>query len=496
MRPEAPLDPCEVLARAYDSVREETDRELEIVEGAFPAALAGTYYRNGPGRMSFGGQRYGHPFDGDGMVVRLAIEAGRVRYRNRYVRTRELLDEERAGRIMHRGFGTLRPGGIAANLLRGRTKNAANSSVVAHAGALHALFEGGWPHRLDPITLATIGRDDLGGALVPDTPLARALGIEWPFAAHPKFDPRTGELWGFGAVPGRRPRIAIHRFDRHGVLIERRLIEAPRASFVHDMVLTERWAVLIVPPVVLDVTRAALGWTTPARALRRDPAATTTVLVVPREGGSVRTIEARSFFSFHHLNGWDEGRAIVIDTLRMDQLELGDLDVLDPSSIRRARPGRTVPTRLTIDLARGRVEEDPRIELDAELPTIDPRRRGRPSRFAWAIARPAGFRLLPFPALARLDLDRRRAVVRDLSPDLPGEPLFVPRPGGEDEDDGWLLSLVYRARSHRSELWVLDARDLMTIARAALPHHVPPGSHGTFVAKGSLDAKDQRSARR
>jgi carotenoid cleavage dioxygenase-like enzyme len=44
-----------------------------------------------------------------------------------------------------------------------------------------------------------------------------------------------------------------------------------------------------------------------------------------------------------------------------------------------------------------------------------------------------------------------------------------------------VLSIVYRAREHRSDLVVLDAWDLATVAVVRLPHHVPPGFHGTFV---------------
>src|SRR5437868_14286272 len=39
-----------------------------VVEGRWPADLAGTFYRNGPGRFELGGERYRHWFDGDGMV--------------------------------------------------------------------------------------------------------------------------------------------------------------------------------------------------------------------------------------------------------------------------------------------------------------------------------------------------------------------------------------------------------------------------------------------
>ena len=50
------------------------------------------------------------------------------------------------------------------------------------------------------------------------------------------------------------------------------------------------------------------------------------------------------------------------------------------------------------------------------------------------------------------------------------------------EDDGVLLSVVLDASERTSYLLVLDARDLSELARAAVPHHIPFGFHGTHSA--------------
>lgn len=47
------------------------------------------------------------------------------------------------------------------------------------------------------------------------------------------------------------------------------------------------------------------------------------------------------------------------------------------------------------------------------------------------------------------------------------EPLFVARPGGASEDDGWLILLVHNADTQHTELCVLDAQ---RIAAGAHPH--------------------------
>ncbi|CAE8633525.1 unnamed protein product, partial [Polarella glacialis] len=68
------------------------------------------------------------------------------------------------------------------------------------------------------------------------------------------------------------------------------------------------------------------------------------------------------------------------------------------------------------------------------------------------------------------------------------EGIFVPRPGGVKEDDGWLLVFTFDEAAaanggHHSELRIIDAQNFSgpPAARIALPQRVPYGFHGTFV---------------
>src|SRR5690606_596588 len=73
--------------RIYDSLDEEHDYDVEEIDGRLPGGLAGTLYRNGPGRWQVGESLLDHIFDGDGMLSMFAFPGdGRVHYRNRYVR--------------------------------------------------------------------------------------------------------------------------------------------------------------------------------------------------------------------------------------------------------------------------------------------------------------------------------------------------------------------------------------------------------------------------
>lgn len=62
----------------------------------------------------------------------------------------------------------------------------------------------------------------------------------------------------------------------------------------------------------------------------------------------------------------------------------------------------------------------------------------------------------------------------------PGEPVFVARPGGKDENNGVILSVVLDSITERSFLLILDARSFKEIARAQIPHNISFGIHGPY----------------
>lgn len=42
-----------------------------------------------------------------------------------------------------------------------------------------------------------------------------------------------------------------------------------------------------------------------------------------------------------------------------------------------------------------------------------------------------------------------------------GEPVFVPREYGKDEDDGWVIAQLYLCRSHKTQYVILDAKSIL-----------------------------------
>lgn len=63
----------------------------------------------------------------------------------------------------------------------------------------------------------------------------------------------------------------------------------------------------------------------------------------------------------------------------------------------------------------------------------------------------------------------------------PGEPVFVTLPNGTKEDEGIVLVVIMNLKSSISFLLCLDASSFKEIARAEVPHQIPPGLHGQLL---------------
>ena len=477
---DAPPSLRQLVALHLQEPAAEIDAELALLEGRVPDGLDGVWWRNGPARFERGGIRYGHPFDGDGMIARFDITPTTSRIRTRFVQTPEFIAEQRADKILYRGFGTQRPGGIAANMLRLRFKNAANTSVVWHAGRLHALWEGGLPTRIDPTTLATLGRDNLGGAL-------GSRGLTPPtFSAHPCRDSSNGTLYNFGLRWGFRQRLIIYAIDAAGTTRVERSIVLDRLAFIHDFMITPTWFVFLLPAVRFDIARMALGTVTPVHSLRCDSEKPMTALLVPRDGGAPVAIDTVPGFVFHMAGAFEQPNGhVVCDVMRLDRIPA--IDDLDNLFAPESSDGCAYPLRLILDPQRRRLHAaQPLDDSDtaAELP-ITAHADGSPYRTLWATATADGRHQPYHSALVRIEPGVGIVARRDMFPALPSEPCFVRRPDPRHAEDGWILTVCHRPGS-TAELWILEAENLAVVARLGIPAALPPGLHGCWADRRDI----------
>ena len=149
------------LSGRFAPVHREISTAKVAVEGDVPDDLIGTYIRNGPNPKFTPLGSYSYPIEGDGMLHAVSFGPDTVHYQNRWVRTRGLEAEERAGRALFGGIMTpafVDPALLAPDPDPGwPTKLDAFINVVAHGGRYLALEEGLPAYEVSS-ELETVGR--------------------------------------------------------------------------------------------------------------------------------------------------------------------------------------------------------------------------------------------------------------------------------------------------------------------------------------------------
>ncbi len=455
------------LSGRFEPIGTEIDTADLSVEGELPRDLVGAYLRNGPNPRFAPLGSYTYPLEGDAMIHGLWLEGGRARYANRWVRTRGMAAEQRAGRALFGGL--LTPAFVDMELL-GPDPDPGWPfrldpfiHVVRHAGRYLALAEGPPPYEITA-ELATVGRYDFAGAIP-------------GMCAHPKIDPVTGEMvlfrydveepyltWAVVGAGGvvTRPPTPVEGVDR--------------GYMIHDFAITEHFVVLVIGPGVIDVD-AMLGG---GDALKWQPELGTRIAVINRDGtGRPRWIETEAFWVWHFANAYETGegidRRIVVDFPWWSALGF---------AVKGTVPVTGCFARATIDPERGRFDLDRVEERGTEFPRVDDRLVGRPHRHVTVVGSSRRAELVrgEHDQLVRYDMGSGTCQVFDCRA-VVGEVVFAPREGATEELDGYYLAFVTSLdadRSARFMIWDAAQFPEPPIAEVSIPQRVPNGLHGNW----------------
>jgi len=448
----------------FAPVREEVTVEKLAVIGRIPDDLAGCFVRNGP-NPQFAPKGNYHWFDGDGMLHGVQLRDGKASYRNRYIQTAGWKEERDAGKSLYTGL--MEPPDLKKLLLGDLPfKNAANTALVWHAEKLLALWEGGDPYEVKPKTLETVGRWNFAGKL------------KHAFTAHPKIDPKTGEMITFG-YDVKRPYIRMSVINRAGELVRSTPIELKRPTMMHDFAITSRYVIFPDQPETFDFARLANG----GSPWYYDAESETRFGLVPREGdGKPVWFTAKPGFFFHSLNAYDAGTTVVLIACRFPRFP-GEFQVASGPGEAAKEPNAPVLYRWVFDLKTGTTQEGPMDDVTCEFPRINEMYTGQPTQFGYTGEAIGEF----FGGFRKYDLTTGKSKAFGFGKDrFGGEGVFVPRPNATAEDDGYLLTLLHDAPSNRGELLIVDAKTFAPepLARVKLPVRVPYGFHGTWIPDG------------
>lgn len=340
--------------------------------------------------------------------------------------------------------------------------------------------------------------------------------LKGPFTgAHSRTDPITGDWYNYNLEVGRQATYRVFSVSAQTgkTTILATLTGGPiRAAYLHSILLTERYVILCIFNAYYAKGGAKVLWTRNLLdAMEFEPNKKNLWLVVDRRHGQglVGMFESDPFFAFHPVNAWEQASEteqgktdIVADIPTYPNLDIlkrfyyhnmkgsapGALNYVDgkgetcKASLRRFKLPNVGSTEITpTSIKPGQVVTvSVAAKADTpELPTFNPLYATKPSRYIYGVCDRGNSTFLD--GLIKYDTQTQTSVARVIHAQSPGEPIFLPDPDGEDEDDGVCLSVVLDGTKGRSYLLVLDARTFEEVGRAEMEVVVPFGFHGSHV---------------
>jgi beta,beta-carotene 9',10'-dioxygenase len=498
-----------------DSLEEIPHPGIQLkVSGSIPSYVKGIYIKNGPGALSTPdqSQRYTHAFDGLAKLQKFDICGNSVKFTTRFVdsRLKRLMLEE--NKIPpHISLGPVEPKfpwwDVMLNTMHDvllntvRFDNACvNIEELSLSGTYCAVTDSAVRQEIDIHTLTTVRR-------MPDDKITGIHSVAQFSTAHGKLAQRDGLTYNYFLETGLENYAHIVRTNRDltRTSIGKIKVDA-KFSYVHDISVTENYAIVAFCPLVIDMAKAmSEACLLPFFEYKLHQ--TTKMCVFDLNGVQpVQTFESPAFWCYHHVNAYEETVAqdgdgdcnetrLVLDLLAYETPDITNGLYMDNMKTEQARlqqqregtiwrfhlpldsdnlSSHTNNPRMVQPMSKVVLDKDTGLPWSMELCTVAPNRMGKPYRYAYGVT--GLHKGIPGRmdwAICKQDLSppktntvvaRHRVWYEEFM--YPGEVAFVPNPYGTREDDGVLISTVYDSRRRENCLLVLHARTMNELARA------------------------------
>ncbi|XP_015788624.1 beta,beta-carotene 9',10'-oxygenase [Tetranychus urticae] len=519
-------------------LKECTEPVTAKVVGQIPTWVKGYLLRNGPGLRKIGPDEYRHLFDGLALIHQFTIDNGYVTYRNKFLRSEAYKRNMKANRIVVSDFGTRAYPDPCKSLL-GRYMSyfsfkqfTDNDSVSIYpvGDELYASTESTFLHKIDPKTIDTTGSIDLAQYVAVNTQ-----------TAHPHIE-SNGVVYNLGSNFSGKGSYNVIKVDPNaskGFTSTSLLTSIPvrnqmYPSYYHSFLVTEDFIIFIEQPLVTSIPSILLNHFTGgaySAALKWRPEFKTRFNVIKKSNGEIiaDNYVSEPFAFFHTINAYQEDGHIICDiccyqdgsivnALFSDKLAqisnqaaeskaesvkefqslksqarryvlplnidssnelLTNLNRLKGSSAKAIRNGNEIE-----------VTHEPLTSTGssmAEMPQINYRHyNGKNYQYFYSITRGKDF----LTQLLKCNVKTKETVIWSDAGCTPSEPVFIPKPGAIDEDDGVILSAVlYENIENEGFLLALDGKSFKELARAHFktPSAITSDFHGLFCPIESSD---------
>ncbi|KAB8248095.1 carotenoid oxygenase [Aspergillus flavus] len=362
--------------------------------------------------------------------------------------------------------------------------------------------------------------------------------------AHPHSDYQTGELLLFHSTfifPFvHYSIISSGCAGKHGSYLNQPVPGFTSGKMMHDFGVSRKHTIMLDVPLSMDPTNITHN----KPAIEYDPHGRTRFGVFPRYcPPQIQWYETDPCCIFHTVNSWDEsvpwGTRVHMLVCRMNSAapiyHMGDLDA--PAEANHENPEcRLYYYQFPADKSSTITEQWALSAIPFEFPHVPRHIEMTAARFVYGCSMSEGNfatrqkSSVKIDCLVKIDVRHllqvaeahpptqitgcvdQRSINEILATNDANDPIqvfalpygwyaqecsFVPRKDGISEDDGWLVTYVFdesqldangnAPATSRSELWIIDARNMRDIvARVLLPQRVPYGMHGDWFSEEQI----------
>ncbi|BES91845.1 neither inactivation nor afterpotential B [Nesidiocoris tenuis] len=492
--------------------------------GTIPPWLKGNLLRNGPGALSVGEDHFNHLFDAPAVLHRFRIDKGKATYQCKFLKSETYKKNMAAQRIVVDEFGTKATAEPCKTIFEKfsavfseEMSDNCMISIYPFGDQIFAMGETPVMYRIDPNNVDTVESMDI----------KKYVNIVHN-SSHPHVE-EDGTVYMLGlSVDMTGPKYSIVKFPNTNkgcpkidVFSETQIVAKIgtrwplHPGYMHSFGLTPNYYILVEQPlsVSLPAKIAATLRNRPlCESLKWYPDYPTIFYVVSRQNSKVvLKYEAEPFFYLHIINQYEEEGHVVVDVCAYKDPKMIDCMLVESlkgahenpkyANLFRSRPVRFVlPLRthrsssnlVTLGgteasayyTSAGNVRVIPEIlcNMGCETPRINyPARLGKKYRYFYSIS--ADVDLEHPGTLLKVDTYTRTCRTWNEPGTFPCEPIFVPAPNAQSEDDGVVLtSLLWESDEKKVALVILDAKSFTEIARTEFyaPTPVPKCLHGWF----------------
>ena len=458
----------------FTSLCQELKNSSLTIQGSIPEWLSGSFVAIGPGIFELNKSKAAHWLDGFGMLHQFLIKDGTITYGNKLIDSFYYQDCCKLGKL--RGSTPEKKQSAFSKLTSALSSNKrpvydnANINIAQFNNQLVALTETPCPLTIDRKTLKTKGK-----FVFDDT-------IEAHFAsAHPLFDPVSQQWFGIAMQYAHTSTYIIYTMkagSKKRVTLASFPVGYP--AYMHSFGLTKNYLILTESPLIVSPYDLLLSDYSFIDTFKWQPKNGTNFIVVNRHTGKkVGTFKTEPFFTLHHVNAFEKNGAIYLDLIAYKDPEIITKGFTYKNLCKsKAQLPIGHLKRYTIDLKSNKVSGITLSSHPMELPHINADKLMHEHQYVFATTGEKGIA----SQLIKLDLKTKQHLLWHCNNCYTTEPIFVPTPQAQEEDDGVILSTILDCNEKKSFLVILDAKTMKEMARAYVSHHIPFTIHSKFFS--------------